>query len=316
MTRSGKARKFSRKTLEKTGGAARRVMCVQMVLYTLIIAAVAALLELDGRGVLALGAFKPFLFPCAAFLMALVNLLINAPLTAIARKSGDGAFSRMNFGRVLIAMLLALLPAAVVLGLGALANLANVEWQRIMSWFNDWVMATLGNQIIAGCGAALCLVIFIYLCGVIGVFSRQMMLYMADNPDRMEGGSVGQIVKNGFAFGFAPVLMVIRSLFWFLLTLILTCALAVGVCFILSPDLMQPITSAVSSLFRGVVDSTWPLALGNFLMALIQLPAWAIAAVAALGCVWVLGLGLVFWPRFSMMRLYYHRLVMKDTSVM
>ena len=41
-----------------------------------------------------------------------------------------------------------------------------------------------------------------------------------------------------------------------------------------------------------------------------------LGAVLVLGCVWMLGLGLIAWPRFSMMRLYYHRIVMRDTEVM
>ena len=303
MTRSGQARKFSRKTLNKTGGATRRVMCVQMILYTLIIAAAAALIELEGRGVLSLGVFRPYLFPCAVYLLALVNLLINAPMTAIARKSGDGAFSRMNFGRFLIAILLPVLPAAACWGLTLLADLANTNWQPIVAWIGDWPFQTLGHEIIAGCGAAAALLLLVYLFGVIGVFSRQLMLYMADNPDRMKGGSVGQIVKNGFAYGLTPVLMVIRSLFWFLLALVLTLALLGAACLITSPT---PIS------FAGDVK----VIAMQFYAALVALPAWAIGAVLALGCVWVLGLGLIFWPRFSMMRLYYHRLVMRDTDVM
>ena len=303
MTRSGQARKFSRKTLIKTGGATRRVMCVQMALYTLIIAAVVALIELEGRGVLALGAFRPYLMPCAVYLLALTNLMINAPMTSIARKSGDGAFSRMNVGRLLIALLLPVLPAATFRGLTLLAGLANAHWQAILAWINEWVLHTLGNKIIAGCGAAAALLLLAYLCGVIGVFSRQMMLYMADNPDRMNGSSVGQIVKNGFAYGLAPVLMVLRSLFWFLLILALTLALLAGACLVASP---MPVP------FAG----GWQDIAMAFCASTIALPAWAVGAALALGCVWVAGLGLVIWPRFSMMRLYYHRLVMRDTDVM
>ncbi|MBQ8953751.1 MAG: hypothetical protein IJ048_06515 [Clostridia bacterium] len=303
MTRSGQARKFARKTLRKTGGATRRVMCVQMALYTLIIAAAAALYELDGRGALPLGAFKPFLLPCAVFFMALVNLLINAPLTAIARKSGDGAFSRMNVGRVMIAILLALLPAAACWGLTLLAGLANTQWQRVVTWYTDWVLVTTANKVFGACAVAAAALVLLYVCGVIGVFARQMMLYMTDYPDRMKGASVGQIVRNGFGYAFTPVLMVIRSFFWFLLTLILTLALLAAACYITSPALIT---------LQGTAQD---IAM-SFYLALTQLPAWAAGAVIALGCVWVLGLGLVFWPRFSMMRLYYHRLVMKDTDVM
>lgn len=131
MTRSGQARKFARRTLGKTGGATRRVLCVQMALYTLIIAAAAALFELDARGVLPLGAYRPYLLPCAVYLASLTNLLINAPLTAIARKSGDGAFSRLNFGRALIAILLPVLHAAACWGLGLLAGLGQAQSERI-----------------------------------------------------------------------------------------------------------------------------------------------------------------------------------------
>ncbi len=303
MTRSGQARKSSRKTLDRTGGATRRVMCVQMALYTLIIAAACALMELDRAGVLALGAFKPFLLPCAVYLLALTNLLINAPLTAIARKSGDGAFSRMTAVRALIALLLPLLPAAACWGLTLLADLANQQWQVVIAWLKDWVLLTLGNEIIAGCGAAAALLLLIYLFGVMGVFSRQMMLYMADNPDRMSGRSVARMVKNGFVYGFAPVLMVFRSFFWFLLALVLTLALLGVACLITSPT---PIAFTGGTLAVVV----------QFYTALAALPAWAVGAVLVLGCVWMLGLGLIAWPRFSMMRLYYHRIVMRDTEVM
>ena len=298
MTRSGQARKFARKTLRKTGGATRRVMCVQMVLYTLIIAAACALMELDRAGVLALGAFKPFLLPCAVYLLALTNLLINAPLTAIARKSGDGAFSRMNFGRVLIAILLAVLPAAALFGLIELFNLVNNQWKPIMEW-----ALTDNTHIVLSCAAAAAgLLLIVYCCGVIGVFSRQLMLYMADNPDRMKGASVGQIIRNGFAHAFAPVLLVLRSLFWFLLLLIIVAALTVAACFITSNITLDvPFDMVVMQITAAI---TAPL------------PAWAIGSILILGVVWVLGIGLAFWPRFSMMRLYYHRLLMRDTDVM
>jgi len=270
-----------------------------MALYTLIIAAVTVLLELDSRRVLQLGAFKPFLLPCAVFLMALVNLLINAPLTAIARKSGDGAFSRMNFGRVLIAVLLAVLPAAAFYGIALLANFINTEWSTLLGW----ALASSTNTALSCAAVIAGLLLILYLCGVIGVFSRQLMLYMADNPDRMKGSSVGQIARNGFGHAFVPVLLVIRSLFWFLLLLILTAALLVGACCIVAPALVT-LTGSVNDIAASIS------------LALMQLPAWAVGSVVALGCVWVLGFGLVFWPRFNMMRLYYHRLTMRDTDVM
>ncbi|MBR4443883.1 MAG: hypothetical protein IKS52_11520 [Clostridia bacterium] len=302
MTRSGQARKFARKTLKKTGGATRRVMCVQMVLYTLIIAAATAAVELDSRKIIQLDAISPWLmkllFPCALFLLALVNLLINVPLTAIARKSSDGAFSRMNFGRVLIAILLALLPAAALYGIMQLADLANNQWQVIL----NWALANNTNIILSCAAAAAGLLVILYVCGVIGVFSRQLMLYMADCPDRMKGASVGQIVRNGFAHAFAPVLLVLRSLFWFLLLLIIVAALVVAACFI---------TSTIT------LDAPLDMVLLQITAAITApLPAWAIGSIIVLGVVWVLGLGLVFWPRFSMMRLYYHRLIMRDTDVM
>ena len=298
MTRSGQARKFARKTLRKTGGATRRVMCVQMVLYTLIIAATAALAELNTRKILPLDPYMPYLLPAAMFLLALTNLLINAPLTAIARKSGDGAFSRMNFGRVLIAILLAVLPAAALFGLIELFNLVNNQWKPIMEW-----ALTDNTHIVLSCAAAAAgLLLIVYCCGVIGVFSRQLMLYMADNPDRMKGASVGQIIRNGFAHAFAPVLLVLRSLFWFLLLLIIVAALTVAACFITSTITLDvPFDMVVMQITATI---TAPL------------PAWAIGSILILGVVWVLGIGLAFWPRFSMMRLYYHRLLMRDTDVM
>ena len=302
MTRSGQARKFARKTLNKTGGAARRVMCVQMILYTLIIAAATALVELNSRKILQLDAVSPWqmvlLLPCAMFLLALVNLLINVPLTAIARKTGEGSFSRMNFGRVLIAILLAILPAAAFYGLVQLADLVNTQWQVIL----NWALATNVHIILSCAAVAGGLLIILYVCGVIGVFSRQMMLYMADCPDKMKGESVGQIMRNGFAHAFSPVLLVIRSLFWFLLMLVILAALVIAACFITSTITLEvPFDMVVLQITAAI---TAPL------------PAWAVGSIIVLGAVWVLGLGLVFWPRFSMMRLYYHRLIMRDTDVM
>ena len=297
MTRSGQARKFARKTLKKTGSAARKVLCVQMTLYTLIIAAATVLIELNARKVFSLGLFEPYLLPCAVYLIALVNLLINVPLTAIARKSEESAFSRMNFGRVLIAILLALLPAAAVYGISLLANLLNTEWLAISSW----ALASPASIVLSCAAVVFGLLLIVYLCGVIGVFSRQLMLYMADYPERMKGASVGQILRNGFAHAFVPVLLVIRSLFWFLLILIILAALLGGACLITSTILLD-------------VDIN--MLVLQFTAALMALPAWAVGAVIVLGCVWILGLGLVFWPRFSMMRLYYHRLMMRDTDVM
>ena len=365
MTRSGHARKFARKTLHKTGGAARKVMCVQMLLYTLIIAAAAALFELDIRGILDIGLYRQFVLPGAAYLIALVNLLINVPLTAIARKSSEGAFSRMNFGRVLIAILLAILPAAVVWGLSLLASLINMQWQLLLNWVLDNT-----TNMILGCAAVVAgLLLILYFTGVIGVFSRELMLYMADNPDHMKGSSVGRIVRNGFGHAFVPELLVLRSLFWFLLLIIITAGLIVGACFITSsitvnvptesvglpaitqvasadevtatnapdataaPDAATSETAApaetttgeataptaqgrdLSALWNTVKEVLQDLA-GQLAIAILVLPPWAIGAVIILGCVWVLGFGLVFWPRFSMMRLYYHRLIMRDTEVM
>ena len=204
----------------------------------------------------------------------------------------------MNFGRVLIAILLAVLPAAALFGLIELFNLVNNQWKPIMEW-----ALTDNTHIVLSCAAAAAgLLLIVYCCGVIGVFSRQLMLYMADNPDRMKGASIGQIIRNGFAHAFAPVLLVLRSLFWFLLLLIIVAALTVAACFITSTITLDvPFDMVVMQITAAI---TAPL------------PAWAIGSILILGVVWVLGIGLAFWPRFSMMRLYYHRLLMRDTDVM
>ena len=78
MTRSGRARKFARKALKRTDGAARRVLLVQMILYTLIVAAVTVVYQFN----IDIPFAGPYIIPIAVFLGALVNLFVNAPLTA------------------------------------------------------------------------------------------------------------------------------------------------------------------------------------------------------------------------------------------
>ena len=81
--------------------------------------------------------------------------------------------------------------------------------------------------------------------------------------------------------------------------LILTAALVGVACYFFTP---------VQITFKDTLANI----AASFYLAMTLLPTWAIGSIIVLGVVWVLGLGLAFWPRFSMMRLYYHRLIMRD----
>ncbi len=327
-TTTGKAHKFMKKLMADNRPRLRKIICIQLLIYTVLIAAVALLkffnislsfaipvpeffkawTENESIAFLHLNAllpegeswtFRVMFGPLALYLGFVTSLFTNAPLTAVARKTDDGAMARMSFWRVLITLFLAGKLLLAAWGVYELGMLINAKWTVILEW-----MTGAAIQLYAGIAIGVIgLVLLIYLCGVLSAYSRMMMLYMTDSPEAVHHSTFRKGLANGFKCGFTPFKLFLRHFFWFLLQFIITLALLCG-----------------AILLLGNVAFVTPIDITTVLLqawaSLYTLPAWAYAVVAVAGGLWVLGLGVLFWPGFNMTRLYYYRLVMRDTEMM
>ena len=233
----------------------------------------------------------------AVFVWQLVSLFMNAALTDVARGGQEGAFSRMNFGRVCLTVVLAALAVPPTWGLTLLLDLINTQWLTLM----NWALASTLHIVLSGAAVALGLLVILLVYSVIGVFSRQMTLYMADSAQPVRASTIGRSFLNALRCAFAPTGLFLSALGWFILLLIFMLALTLAACWVIAPPLL---------------DMGLQMVVLQLVTALMTLPAWAGSAIIIFGGLWGLGLGLVFWPRYGMTRLYYYRLVMRDTGVM
>lgn len=303
MANIRRARRLSKKLHQDYSGRIRGITAIQMLLYTLILGVIVAL-PLCGITVPAV--LTPFMVPIVFYVLGFISLFVNLPLTAVARKSEEGAFARMSFPRFLIMLILPVFPALIAWGFSLLVNLINTNWTLMFAWvLKDTMHISLSiAAVVVG------IIVIILVCSTFGLFLRQIMLYMADSSERMTFGVIGKSFTNALSHMLSPTALFFTALFWFLLILILfaLCLLG-GALFVakLTPDAIM----ATLAIEGGI-----QLLALQLLAALLALPMWYYAAAFAVSAIWILGLGLVFFPRWNTIRLYHCRLIMRDAEIL
>ncbi len=284
MTTIGQSRRLMKTALERSSGKIRKIIALELLLDTLV---------------LALGAFVKmrFMLLLCAYFIALISLYVQIPLARIARESAGHSARRVSFGR-LLAMLPLALPAALMAAL----------IERLYSWvMTDWTAVTRAlfsstcSLVLSLCVMALALLLSVLVGGFVSVFVRQVALYLAECPERASGHAVAASLKTALKRVFSPAGLFFTAFGWFALAFVLIAALIVGGCFITTPI---------------AADMGLTMIALQLLAALFNLPAWVWAGALALGGFWMLGLGLIAWPRYEMTRLYWHRLTLKERGIL
>ncbi len=313
MTTIAQSRRLMKKTLERSSGKIRRVIALELLLDTLVLAlgALVTMRDLDfpaplsllhsmgkqGASVIYDDVDMGFILPFCVYFIALISLYVQIPLTRIARESAGRSTRRVSFGR-LAAMLPLALPAALMAALieGMYGWVMN-EW----TYVTRALFSSTGSLILSLCVVALVFLLLAALGGFISVFTRGVALYLAECPDHVSGSAVSASLKTALKRMASPAGLFFTALGWFLIAFVLTAALIVVGCFITTPI---------------ETDMGLTMTALQLLAALFALPAWAWAASVALGGFWMLGLGLIARPRYEMTRLYWHRLTLKERGTL
>lgn len=284
MTTIGHSRRLMKTTLSRASGKIRKIIALELLLDTLVLALGALV---GGR----------FVLPLCAYFIALISLCTQIPLARAARESAGRSANCVSAGR-LFAMLPLALPAALMAAL----------IEGLYSWvMTDWtsvtraLFASTASLVLSLGVIVLALLLFVLASGFISVFARQVALYLAECPERASGRAVAASLKTALKRAFSPVGLLFTALGWFLLAFVLTAALVVAGCFITTPI---------------ATDMGLTMTALQLLAALFNLPAWAWAASLALGGFWMLGLGLIARPRYELTRLYWHRLTLKERGIL
>ncbi|MBR0464666.1 MAG: hypothetical protein IJJ23_09885 [Clostridia bacterium] len=289
--RSRQAKKLTQKLFARSGGRIRALIALRMCLSTLVIAATAALFQYK--------IITPYALPIAGSILALVGLMILPPLTNIARENDEGSFSRFSLGRFCVTFLLSLLTGVAVWALLLILSIIDVHWAKLFGW----ALAS-PLRILVSCGAVVAFVLgSLWVCGAYSVFSRQLVLYMSDEYGPVQAKSVTGCLKNAVRHAFTPIALVLRFLPWFLLLIVMVCACVLGVALLGYPGELVLRYSSFRVIYAQVLG------------ALLQMQPWMVGLSIVLGGVWMLGLGLIFWPRFEVRRFYLHRLMMRENNI-
>ena len=313
MTTIGQSRRLMKTALERSSGKIRKIIAFELLLDTLVLAlgVLVTMCDLDFPAPMSLlhsiGQSHPsiiyddvdmaFVLPFCVYFITLISLYIQIPLTRIIREGVGRKTQPVSFGR-LAAMLLLALPAALMAVLIlSMYNWVMTEW----TYVTRALFASTANLVLSLCVAALAILLVVLLGNFVSVFTRQVALYLAECPDRASGRIVPTSLKTALKRVFSPAGLFFTALGWFLIAFILTAALVVGACFITTPI---------------ETDMGLAMTLLQLLAVLFSLPAWAWAASLALGGFWILGLGLIAWPRREITRLYWHRLTLKERGIL
>ena len=313
MTTIGQSRRLMKATLSRASGRVRKIIALELLLDTLVLALGALIVMGDfdfpaplslirsigkpGASILYHDVDIGFVLPFCVYFITLISLYTLIPLVRAARESAGHSAPRISFAR-LAAMLPLALPAALMASLiESLYNCGMDNWTSVTrALFSS--NASLAASI---CAAVLVVLLLVLLGGFISVFTRQIALYLAECPDHASGRIVPASLGTALKRIFSPAGLFFTALGWFLIAFVLTAALIIGGCFITTPI---------------ETDMGLTMTALQLLAALFALPAWGWAASIALGGYWIMGLGLIAWPRHALTRLYWHHLTLKEKNLL
>lgn len=285
MAKSGEARKLAQRALQRRPGPVRWAALIQMLIDSALLIGMVFAAQ-NGRWLAA----YPLVF-AASF----TALLANGPAVATAR--GGRCFENMTARRFAVLFLLALLPLLPLWGLIKAMNYINAEWKSLAQLAMG-SGARLGISLTVLLGSALLLLL---ACLFISVFSRQLTLCMLESEKPLNRRRIFRLLKNALLHIFSPVKLFFSSFGWFaLMALMLLLVTAAGY--------------VSSGAWMGGLSVSDQLMLAAFFI--MEQPALRVASALALCCVWIAGLGFVFWPTYLLKRVYYQRTLMRDGGVM
>ncbi len=285
MTTLGHARRLTKKALARDLKRIRRLVALEMLIDTLLIALTALALSLWPA--------QSLLLPAAAFLITLTSLVMQFPLTNAARKSNGHAPKPISFGRLALLCPLALPAAGLTALVQALVSVFMTEWTSVV----PLLLGSTLNLVLLLAG----LVLFILLAAFVSVLTRQLALGLCEGVSLSGSGLFTHALKTALCRILCPCALFFSALGWFTLAFVLMSALVIGLCLLTTPIM---------------TDAGLTMLALQLLAALFALPVWGWAAALILGGFWTLGLSLIYRPRYEMTRLYWHRLTLKNADLL
>lgn len=296
MANTHDARRLSKRAFRRRPALMRTTALIFMLLSTLPLAAPllpVSAMQLPGwllRSCLA----------AIAFLCGLTSLLMNGPAVAAARGADTRVFENLRLPRWIITILLASVPAALLYFAPDLVSLFSRYIDQPLADYMKSVLPDGFYTLYLALGALL----LIFLAALIGlswsVFTRQVMIYLFERKDRLRGSAFVQMLRSSLLNAFSPIRIWFSSLGWYLL---------------------MGALSFLFSLIARFIAVGWQegVNLAGQLLHLIktfsEIPAPVALANYAFSCIWIGGLGFIFWPRYQLKRVYYQRMLMNENGM-
>lgn len=300
MANTHDARRLSRRAFRRRPGLMRVAALIFMLLSTLLVFSPIILTALLPGFTVPAGWPGRLLLAGAVFMCCMTGLLLNGPAVAAARGKETRVFENFHFPRWLIAILLAAVPAAL---LGCSPVLISLFSKYIDQPLAEYVKSILPGgffSLYLALGGLLMIFLGAIICLSWSVFTRQVMIYLFERKTRLKGAHFLQMMRSGLLNAFSPIRIWCSSLLWFLLMA------ALGVLFVL----------AARFVFVGWQEG---ISLADQLLYLLktfhEIPAYLALAVFSLSCIWIGGLGFIFWPRYQLKRVYYQRMLMNENGM-
>mgnify|MGYP004733148247 FL=1 len=215
------------------------------------------------------------------YLFGAIGLGMNAfLLRAVSPPEREIRLNKRAWTLLLILPLLYLPPLA---GLCALLRFADVRWQ---SWLAQLLAGSVSTILLAL--AIACAVLWVFC--LLGAFARLAFLRALRSDKSITPKEWASLAARALRHSLAPALLFLRYIHFFLLAAALWLAL-----------------EAAAGLLAGTfaLQADLPTTALLFLAHLLTPHPWLSAAAFALGPVWMLGLGVYFWPRFQLARVCY-----------
>ena len=284
MRFTGKSMELARKARTEGGASFLGASLMYMLLSTVAF------------GVMALSGILPTALALClgVYLYFAAGLFVNAPLLAAAHRNGRGVFGRLTLPRALIALALPLLFLAPAYGIYRLLDWVNNNWTVMMHTYMTSVpRMALGAAVIVGV-----IVLIVLALSLIGVFARFTVISLLESE---KPASFGRILGASVKSIGAPVNLGIRFLPWLVLMAVLFLGGEVLAC-----HLSGGFVPGLDWESQAILMLAW----------LVNQKAWITPLAAAAALVWVLGLGLIFWPRYHAARIYHYCRLMKQRGLL
>lgn len=300
MANTHDARRLSKRAFRRRPALMRVTALIFMLLSTLLVFSPYILYIVFPDFTLPAGWLSRLIPAAVLFLCGLTGLLLNGPAVAAARGKDARVFENFHFPRWIIAIVLAAVPAAL---LGCSPLLISLFGKYVDQPLAEYVKSILPGgffSIYLALGCLLLTFLGAVICLSWSVFTRQAMIYMFERRDRMKGSAFLQMMRSGLLNAFSPIRIWFSSLGWFLLMAVLEILFILAARFIaVGWQEGMSITDQLISLLRSFHE----------------IPGLAALTCFSVSCIWIAGLGFIFWPRYQLKRVYYQRMLMNENGM-